>query len=55
MSFQIEERLDLFMRTFDIVLLDDQSMDFVCLLLKLILKGPSPNPRPCNILELKMD
>jgi hypothetical protein len=36
------------MQEFDIVLLDDQSMDLVNLLLDYILKGPSPNLKQTN-------
>jgi len=36
-GFQIPNRLDIFMNTFDIVLIDDQSMDFVNDILRVLL------------------
>lgn len=40
-SFQIEERLSLYMDQFDIVLVDDQTFDIPCAIVKLILKEES--------------
>jgi len=38
LSFNIEERLDSFLEAFDIVILDDQSMDFPNILIEILLK-----------------